>query len=405
MTDMYSIGIIIYEIYSRKSPYEGEDFRDTIRKICDRRVNKRPPTPEMCPSKMSDLMKKCWSPDPEFRPKAKDLDLLLMDMNSRDAEPLEPEDNKEKQPRTGDMLYQLFPSKVADVLKRGEKVEPETHENVTVIFSETMNFNEMTRSVTPLKISQMLDRLYLALDKVASQHHVFKVETVGDAYMGVTNLENDQDDTHVKNAAEFAMAMVREASTILIDPENPQLGCINIRVGFHSGPVVSNVIGSLNPRYGLFGDTVNTASRMETNSKANRILCSESSKRLLVEQAPGIGVTCRGKIAVKGKGEMMVYWVESDNQDAPASAEQDGAQRRVGFAASGAPDEQDQDRQQGTTVDDHLWRRELKSHLQTMDSHSEDQEAPSKGPQNTAKHSKPGQKSGGKNIQMRRSRS
>uniref|UniRef100_A0A7S3L2A5 guanylate cyclase n=1 Tax=Amphora coffeiformis TaxID=265554 RepID=A0A7S3L2A5_9STRA len=264
MTDMYSIGIIIYEIYSRKSPYEGEDFRDTIRKICDRRVNKRPPTPEMCPSKMSDLMKKCWSPDPEFRPKAKDLDLLLMDMNSRDAEPLEPEDNKEKQPRTGDMLYQLFPSKVADVLKRGEKVEPETHENVTVIFSETMNFNEMTRSVTPLKISQMLDRLYLALDKVASQHHVFKVETVGDAYMGVTNLENDQDDTHVKNAAEFAMAMVREASTILIDPENPQLGCINIRVGFHSGPVVSNVIGSLNPRYGLFGDTVNTASRMGT---------------------------------------------------------------------------------------------------------------------------------------------
>jgi len=262
-TDMYSIGIIIYEIYSRKSPYEGEDFRETLRKICDRRVNKRPPTPEMCPPKMVDLMKKCWSPDPDVRPKAKDLDLWLMDMNSRDAEPVQTMDGEAK-PKSGDMLHKLFPPRVADVLKRGEKVEPETHENVTVIFSETVNFADMTRSLTPLKISQMLDRLYLAFDKVASQYHVFKVETVGDAYMGVTNLENDQDDTHVKNAAEFAMAMVQEASTTLIDPDEPELGCINIRVGFHSGPVVSNVIGSLNPRYGLFGDTVNTASRMGT---------------------------------------------------------------------------------------------------------------------------------------------
>ena len=73
--------------------------------------------------------------------------------------------------------------------------------------------------------------------------------------MGVTNLSNKMEHNHVKCAAEFALDMINEASTILIDPDEPEIGYIKIRVGFHSGPVVSNVIGSLNPRYGLFGDT------------------------------------------------------------------------------------------------------------------------------------------------------
>lgn len=127
--------------------------------------------------------------------------------------------------------------------------------------------------------------------------------------MGVTNLENNQCDSHALHVAEFAIDMINEASKILIDLEDPAKGHINIRVGFHSGPVVSNVIGSLNPRYGLFGDTVNTASRMESNSHANRILCSERAHSLLKEQDPSMPTKKRGKISVKGKGDMCVYWV------------------------------------------------------------------------------------------------
>ena len=80
-------------------------------------------------------------------------------------------------------------------------------------------------------------------------HSRFFIFSFVDAYMGVTNLEGDQDSTHVKNVAAFAIDMINEGSKILIDEDEPDRGFIKIRVGFHSGPIVSNVIGSLNPRY------------------------------------------------------------------------------------------------------------------------------------------------------------
>lgn len=126
---------------------------------------------------------------------------------------------------------QLFPRHIADQLKAGQKVEPEQHELVTVIFSDIVHFTDISRMTTPLKVSQMLDRLYLAFDKVARKHQVFKVETIGDAYMGVTNLERNMEDNHVKNAALFAIDLVTEARKILIDDEDPSKGYINIRAG------------------------------------------------------------------------------------------------------------------------------------------------------------------------------
>lgn len=203
--------------------------------------------------------------------------------------------------------------------------------------------------------------------------------------MGVTNLDKAQIDTHAKNAANFAIDLVNEASKIVIDEEDPAKGYINIRVGFHSGPVVSNVIGSLNPRYGLFGDTVNTSSRMESNSKANRILCSDASYKLLVEQAPEISVKKRSRIAVKGKGDMVVYWV-GDKEVNIANEARQGASNIPVFELEGHPHntkrvdfasahEEDDDDDVGpaslppppSTVDDRLWRRDLHDKLHHMD--------------------------------------
>jgi len=234
------VGIILYEIYSRKSPYEGEHFRDVLRKVCDRRVNKRPEVPETCPPKMVDLMKKCWSPDPFFRPPAMALDMQLMEMTARDTEPCE---SAKMEKRSGDMFYNLFPKHIAEALKAGKKVEPETHDMVTVVFSEIIDFQDLARDMSPMKISDLLDRLYLKFDRLANKYNIFKVETVGDNFMGVTNLEGTQEDTHVKLVAQFAIEMIQEACETLIDEEKPAKGYIEIRVGFHSGSVVTNVIG------------------------------------------------------------------------------------------------------------------------------------------------------------------
>eukprot|EP00977_Amphora_coffeiformis_P012826 scaffold3240_cov187-Amphora_coffeaeformis.AAC.21 len=206
------------------------------------------------------------------------------------------------------LLEEVFPAHIAQALREGKKPEPESHECVTIFFSDILGFTKISSELSPLKVSDMLDRLYQKFDALSHEHDVYKVETIGDSWMGVTNLVKDQPD-HVQRVAHFALDALRAAQDTWIDEDDRSLGRLNLRVGFHSGPVVANVVGSRNPRYCLFGDTVNTSSRMESHSLPGRIHCSATSASMLKKNVGELFLTTRGFIQIKGKGVMETYFV------------------------------------------------------------------------------------------------
>ena len=110
--------------------------------------------------------------------------------------------------------------------------------------------------------------------------------------------------------AEFSLQALQAAGETLIDEDDPSKGYVKIRIGFHTGPLVADVVGKRNPKYCILGDTVNTASRMESTSIANRIQCSERSAELIQEQCTEIVLKSRGTVSIKGKGEMNTFWVQ-----------------------------------------------------------------------------------------------
>jgi class 3 adenylate cyclase len=173
-----------------------------------------------------------------------------------------------------------------------------------------VGFTTISSQISAAKVSDMLDRLYGRFDALSFKHDVFKIETVGDAYLCVTNLVAQQEKDHVKRIAEFSVGAIQAARETLIDLDNPAMGYIQIRVGFHSGPVIASVVGSRLPKFSMFGDTINFASRMESNSKAGRIHCSKEAAELLIEQCPEMLLISRGEIEIKGKGLMETFWVE-----------------------------------------------------------------------------------------------
>lgn len=312
--DVYSFGIILYEIYSRENPYDGEPFEKVLKDICDPAIKKRPPVPDSCPVEIQSIMVDCLEAAPGDRPTFEHLDLRLKQF---DVDSVQPGQTPRKHFAREDdsLLFEVFPHHIAKALREGRRVEPEFKDMVTILFCDIVGFTSISESLEPMKVANVLDRLYLKFDALSRVHNVLKIETVGDCWMGATNLISDQSKDHVKRVAEFALDAVAAANSTLIDSEDPKRGFVSIRVGFHSGPVVADVVGSRNPRWCLFGDTVNVSSRMESHSMPDSIQCSAVSARLLQQQDPAACLVARGRIDIKGKDPMHTFWVKKKKID------------------------------------------------------------------------------------------
>ena len=147
----------------------------------------------------------------------------------------------------------------------GKPVPPESFECVTIYFSDIVGFTTISAYSSPIEVVQLLNDLYTMFDEIVTYHDVYKVETIGDAYMVVSGLPLKNGNKHAGEISNMALDLLHNCGKFKIKhfPGVP----LRLRIGIHSGPCVTGVVGLKMPRYCLFGDTVNTASRMESSSE------------------------------------------------------------------------------------------------------------------------------------------
>jgi class 3 adenylate cyclase len=199
------------------------------------------------------------------------------------------------------LLLNVLPGPIADRLKTGENLIVDRFDAVSVLFADIVGFTALSSRTSPEALVTMLNELFSAFDRLAEQHGLEKIKTIGDAYMVVAGIPHPVAD-HATSITHMGLDMIA-----WIEDYGQRQGIdLTIRVGIHTGSVVAGVIGTKKFIYDLWGDTVNTASRMESHGVPGRIHISEATHQLL---ADGFACEKRPPIEVKGKGAMQTYLV------------------------------------------------------------------------------------------------
>ena len=204
--------------------------------------------------------------------------------------------------KSDDLLMNILPEEVANELKVKGYAEARQFAHATVLFTDFVNFTTISESLTPKELVSEIHLYFTAFDEIIERNGLEKIKTIGDAYLAVAGLPNEDPDhaLHAANAAVEILAFVtkRKADGALFD----------IRAGLNSGPVIAGIVGVKKFVYDIWGDTVNTAARMETNSEAGRINISASTFSSLTQH---FNCTYRGKIDAKNKGKIDMYYLEN----------------------------------------------------------------------------------------------
>jgi class 3 adenylate cyclase len=211
-----------------------------------------------------------------------------------------------EQERSERLLLNVLPAPIATRLKAGEGVIADAFPEVTVLFADLVDFTRRSRRIGPAQVVQALNELFSAFDRLAQRHGLEKIKTIGDAYMVAGGLPQPRPD-HAEAIAEMALG-IREEVARRTDPSGQPLA---VRIGIDTGPVEAGVIGTAKFSYDLWGDTVNTASRMESHGVAG---CIQVTARTYQRLRDGYQFQRRGPISVRGMGEMVTYFLVGRNQ-------------------------------------------------------------------------------------------
>jgi len=212
-----------------------------------------------------------------------------------------------------------------------EKVDPmldpiaDHFPETTIMFADIAGFTAWSSEREPSEVFQLLESVYFAFDSVARQMGVFKLETIGDCYVAATGLpEPNKDHAIIMTRFAFeALHQMQETTRKLEISLGPGTSDLSIRIGLHSGPVTGGVLRGEKSRFQLFGDTMNTAARMESNGQRDMVHISQATADLLEKAGKGHWVTPREDVIVaKGKGEMKTYWIKPRNMEGESDADQ-----------------------------------------------------------------------------------
>ncbi len=221
---------------------------------------------------------------------------------------------------TVNLLHKTLPPSIAERLMSGEKNIADKFESVSILFADIVGFTPLSTRIEPKKLVELLNNLFTRFDKLTEEYGAERVKTIGDAYMVVAGAPERCDD-HALRMAKIALAMIEQ--TELFSREMGET--IRIRIGINSGEAIGAIVGETKFSYDLWGDAVNTASRMESHGEAGKIHCTEEFKHAFVGTGRDLSYTEgtghdlslqnirfveRGELYIKGKGIMKTYFLE-----------------------------------------------------------------------------------------------
>lgn len=222
--------------------------------------------------------------------------------------------------KSDQLLLNILPAEIAEELKTKGNAEAKWLENATVLFTDFKNFTALAETLSPTNMVKNLHECFTAFDNITQKYGLEKIKTIGDAYMAAGGLPVPTDDS-VKNTVLAALEMQayivsRKANFDAQNSTNSgKMGGVSfdMRVGIHTGPVVAGIVGVKKFQYDIWGDTVNTAARMEQNSEVGKVNISQNTYEMLKDD-PEFAFESRGKIEAKGKGEVEMYFVSKNKQ-------------------------------------------------------------------------------------------
>ncbi|MBK9249562.1 MAG: hypothetical protein IPM69_15950 [Ignavibacteria bacterium] len=204
------------------------------------------------------------------------------------------------------ILHNILPAQIAERMVAGEKMIADSHDHVSVFFSDIVGFTKLSQQVTAEELVGMLNGIFSQFDQIARKHGLEKIKTIGDSYMAVAGAPIPQEN-HAERAVLFALEVAEFMENYRTDSGDK----VDLRIGLHTGSVVAGVIGENKFSYDMWGDAVNVASRMESHGEAGKIHVSEEFKHAVETlHATSLQFIRRGEMAIKGKGMMKTYFLE-----------------------------------------------------------------------------------------------